>query len=382
MSCVKIERYRGVHGQQNVAKTSEALEACGVKILSAPDPTVAPFEYLVRLPSGEQRELVCYAFTANKYRQRGRPADEHRLQVKYGSDFTRYHNVYIDPTRRRTTLFFGVHHELNLFVAVDPFMHAPTWFSRSIELKEPELLKARKQGWHGWERERSMARRKAAPPLESFQTEAVNAFKAEHFLNYIEFERLASGLDASERLLIGEQIARNGASTQTQKHALEQELGLSRDELLDVLGGTFRLMVAVRGRVAEHHLGRHLLGIRGVSAVAAIDEDGQPDFSLRYKKRDFRVECKNVRRGLVPPRVDFQKTRAAKGDPCSRYYSAQQFDVLAACMHPVTGRWEYQFCATRVLAKHKRCPDKLADNVVIGGEAWSANLIVALDQML
>ncbi|HEX7479162.1 MAG TPA: hypothetical protein VF331_15255, partial [Polyangiales bacterium] len=247
-----------------MARVTAAIEAAGGRIISAPDPTSAPYEYAIELPSGERRDLVCYAFTANKYRGAGRPIDEHRFQIKYGSDFARYHNLYIDPSRKRTTLFFGVHHELDLFITADPILHTPTWFSSSVEFKEDDLLEAKKRGWHGWERERSMAgRRKRILPEESFQTEALCAFTPKHFLDYIEFERHASGLDASERLIVGAELARAGVPRPGKKHPLEQALGLSAAELLNVLGGTARLLTAVRGRVAEHHLGTYLQTVPG-----------------------------------------------------------------------------------------------------------------------
>lgn len=165
---MKLDRYFGVHGRKNVALVSAALEECGARILSAPDPSVAPYEYLIELPSGERRDLVCYAFTANRYRGRGRPDDEHRFQIKYGSEFDRYHNLFIDKKRRRTTLLFGVHDELDLFISADPILHTPTWFSCSVEFKDHDLRLAKRHGWHGWDRDRTMAgRRKQPSPLES-----------------------------------------------------------------------------------------------------------------------------------------------------------------------------------------------------------------------
>ncbi len=173
---------------------------------------------------------------------------------------------------------------MDLFVAVDPLMHAPTWFSVSVEFKEGDLERARQLGWHGWERERSVARRKDVSPLESFQTEAVCAFAPRNFLRYVEFERVASGLDASERLLVGDKIAELGAPEPNATHGLERELGLSARELLDVLAGTGRLVVAVRGRVAEHHLAKHLSALSGIEDVQALDQDGPPDFQISYKR--------------------------------------------------------------------------------------------------
>ena len=386
---MEIERYRGVHGQENVAAITTALEKSGATILAAPDPTSAPFEYTIRTPQGETLELVCYAFTANKYRQGGRPSDEHRFQVKYGGDFKRYHELYIDPSRRKVTLMFGVHHELGLFVAVDPVMHNPTWFSMSVEMKEAHLVEAVDRGWNAWERERSAARRKVEAPLLNLQTEAVCAFRPEHFLRYVAFEKVASGIDSGERLLLADRIG-GAASLRapvagTERHPLEDALGLSAAEILDVLGGSFRLLVAVRGSVAEHHLEAVLRSSSGVSEVQRIDEDGQPDFKVRYRTRSFRIECKNVLRRMHKdnvPRVDFQKTRATPNNRCSRYYDPKQFEVLAACLHPVRERWEYLFCPTRALPAHQDCPGKLSNKVAVDGAAWSGTVTDALDAVV
>jgi hypothetical protein len=386
---VKIERYHGVHGERNVAAITAALEKSGATILSGPDATVAPFDYAIRTPQGEEVDLVCYVFTANKYKQGGRPSDEHRFQVKYGSDFSRYHKLYIDPSRRTVTLMFGVHHEMGLFVAVDPVMHNPTWFSMSVEMKQANLDDALDVGWAAWERERSAARRKIDAPLLNLQTEAVCAFRPEFFLRYVAFERVASGLDTGERLLLADRIGRAASLCApvvvAKQHPLEEALGLSAAEILDVLGGSFRLLVAVRGSVAEHHLETILRSAAGVTEVQRIDEDGQPDFKLRYRARSFRIECKNVLRRMHKdgvPRVDFQKTRASQNSKCSRYYDPKQFELLAACLHPVSERWEYRFCSTRALPPHEECPGKLSSKVAVEGHTWSDTVTQALDAVI
>jgi hypothetical protein len=90
---------------------------------------------------------------------------------------------------------------------------------------------------------------------------------------------------------------------------------------------------------------------------------------------ELTIECKNVlrktdREGLA--RLDFQRTRAAKSDPCSRYYSPKDFDVVAACLHAVTERWEFQFAPTIRLDPHAKCPGKLSSNVHLD-ERWSTD---------
>ncbi len=358
----------------------EAIEAAGGKLLAPPNPREAPFEIAFTAADGERFDLVCYAFLANKYGQKGRPADEHRFQVKYGSEFHRYHELFIDPTRARITMMLGVHLEERLFIAVDPAMHNPTRFSSSVELKADELREASRLGWHGWERERSNTRRKIARPRESYQTEVVLAFTPDRLVDFVRFEKMATGLDPGERLLLVEKM--RDASRAPLDQQIRAQFGLSVDEFFGIFKGAFRLEAAVRGRVAEHHLGNHLRQIGGISQVESIDRDGQPDFHVLYRGQPLKIECKNVLRKLTRhgPRVDFQKTRASKGDPCSRYYEQKAFDVLAACLHPVTEKWEFRFCDTARLAPHSKCPGRLSDKVIVAGDLWTSSLGELLDR--
>lgn len=380
-------------------RIAAAIEASGAKIVSAASPSVAPFEFKVRSAAGESIDLVCYAFTANKYGQEERPADEHRFQVKYGSDFRRSHALFIDPSRLLVTLMFGVHQTMPLFIAVDPAMHSPTWFSSSVEFKQHDLEQAAETGWHGWERDRvAQGRRRAHPPFD-LRTEAVLAFRPEHFITYSRLERLATGLDASERLLLIDRVGqalRDGRSpedllrlpssagpVELKNHPLLAELDLSPEELLDVLRERFRLMAAVRGGVAERHLERLLRSTREIQRVHRLDQDALPDFEVEYRRRHVRIECKNVLRRLVGgvPKVDFQKTRAAKGNFCSRYYRADQFEVLAACLHPVTARWEFNFCETGSLPPHEKCVGRISQHVRVEGPNWLSDLASLLSGM-
>ena len=148
---------------------------------------------------------------------------------------------------------------------------------------------------------------------------------------------------------------------------------MSEAEVLDMIAKARRLKMAVRGSVAEVHLERYLKSIPGVTECERSDEEGGVDVLLRFEgSRVIRVECKNVLRqvtaaGLV--RVDFQRTRASIGDPCSRYYSPKDFDVVAACLHAVWERWEFQFALTARLDNHAKCKGKLS-NLVRLDERW------------
>jgi len=371
------------------------------------------------MPSGEVVRLLCYAFFANRYTQRGRPPDEHRFQIKYGSDFKRYHHIHIVSAPDSVSLMFGVHLEKGLFIAVDPAMHEVTWFSKSVEFKEHDLDAALVSGWHGWERERLLGgrRRKSvsspdvaiAHELLNAQDEALLAFTPDRFLKYVQFERVASGVPAGERLLIAEKLAPTAATTPATPlpegdtlhavheipatyrtgargkplHPLETEFDLSATEILDLIDGAFRLKVAVRGNAAERHLQHYVSGLAGVTDVVAIDEDGRPDLDVEFRGRRKRalIECKTVGRRLVRghPKVDFQKTRATQGEPCNRYYRASQFDILAACLHPVTEEWDFRFCTTRAMDSHPKCPDRLDHKVYVEGDRWEGPLSELLD---
>src|SRR5690606_27887379 len=138
-------------------------------------------------------------------------------------------------------------------------------------------------------------------------------------------------------------------------------------QVLDLIANARRLKMAVRGWVAEEHLVRQLKQVPGVSDCERDDREGRPDVKLRFEgSRIITVECKNVLRKTTAanvPRVDFQRTRASKEDHCSRYYSSNDFDVLAACLHAVTEKWEYRFAPTRGLPPHSSCPRKITNNI-------------------
>jgi len=379
-----MRRYQVARREGVVEFISAALRACGAEIVSPANPESAPFEFAIRTPSGERVNLICYAFLANKYGQRNRPADEHRFQIKYGSDFSSLHQLYISRDPGEVTLFFGVHLEEGVFIACDPAMHRWTRFSRSVEFKSHELGETKRHGWHGWERDRRRGRDVA--PYEDLRTESLLGFTPANFLRYVAFERLATGMDPSERLTLAEKVA-SGLTVvaSPDAHPLEKELGLSAAQILDLIGGAFRLKVAVRGSAANYHLGQYLLQRRGLEDIRSLDKDKKPDFEFVFRKRRVLIECKNVARHATAggiPRVDFQKTRASKVDPCSRYYRRAEFHILAACLHPITASWEFRFCATEDLPAHKTCEGRMADRVLVSGPAWHEAIEPVLERVV
>ena len=327
---------------------------------------------------------MVYAFLANSKITKNRPMDEHRFQVKYGSDDKQDHTLWQDPYGLYTTLFCGIDPDRKIFVGADPVLHNPTRFFMSVEYKQQHVDEILRTKWHSWERDRRSA---ATEPVEVLVGGVQNSF-----FRYAQFEREAQGEAQGHRQLLAEKpelwstldtsllASRAIVPTTTHLHQLAHEFQLSESEVLDLIASARRLKMAVRGWVAEEHLVRQLNLVEGVDECERLDEEGRPDVKLIYRGVPLLIECKNVLRqrsanGLA--RMDFQRTRASKGDPCSRYYSSTEFDVLAACLHAVEEQWTYRFAIPNSLDAHLKCPGKLSNNVRID-DRWRKDAATVL----
>ena len=146
-------------------------------------------------------------------------------------------------------------------------------------------------------------------------------------------------------------------------HALEIKYGLTAQELLDAIDRRFRLKVALEGAVAEVQFERKLrIASREgwLTNYESHDVDGMHDFTVvTISGVTIRVEVKTIRNG-AKPQVELQKTRAAKGDPSSRYYERDHFDVVAVCVGRFTGDWsQFRYVLVRELPSHRSHPNKL-----------------------
>jgi hypothetical protein len=341
---------------------------------------------------------VAYAFLANSRVTKNRPPDEHRFQIKYsGKRDGELHEIWQDPWELYTTLFLGINVEEGFWVAADPVLHDPTRFFISLEFKQADADRVLVKGWHSWERSKQM--RQARGPTTDW-IEVLAGGTAESFLRLIRFERAGKGLDPGHRQLLAEKLGAGHdlqlPAAQTVERALHRierppshplidELELGPDEIMDLIESAPRLKMAVRGWVAEEHLVRRLGEVPGVEDCVRLEGEGQPDVRLRYRgSRPLEIECKNVLRSRLADgtiRVDFQKTRASKGDPCSRFYATEDFDLVAACMHSCTEEWGFRYALTRELDVHKKCPEKLS-NLVRIDERWILDVEIALHNAL
>lgn len=364
----------------------EALEmrGCGVVYVSEPDR--APFYIVFDAASGERQGILVYAFFANTKITTNRPADEHRFQIKYGGNLKGVLEVAIDPQRLVTTIFLEIDPKERIFIAADPIMNTPTPMSRSIEFKASHVEMVREQDWAVWERDRRPGKSKDRPTadLEDFRTEVLIGGRQNRLLDLISLERIAQGLDPGERHLVADKLKVMRPPGNAVPHAILKEFGLAQEALFDLIDGASRLKMAVRGWVAEQHLFDALRCMEGVSACERLEADGQPDISLRWKGgAPILIECKNTLRTTYAdgrPRVDFQKTRASKGDPCSRYYRLEDFPVLAACLHAVTENWEFRFALTVNLEPHKTCAGRITSTIGVSEPIFTDRPELVFDQ--
>ncbi|HEY7643528.1 MAG TPA: hypothetical protein VH858_00675 [Hyphomicrobiales bacterium] len=370
---------------------TDALNGRGCLVRHVSAPNRAPFFVVFDLPGGERMSVLVYAFLANSRVTKNRPADEHRFQIKYGGDLTGVIDVAVDPHGITTTIFLGIDLERKIFVAADPLMNNPSPMSRSIEFKAEQVEQILAHGWFAWERDRREAKtttRRAFELLPDVRTEILIGGVQCRLLDLILLERVARGLDPGERHLVADkfrELPRSDALRNV-SHRLLEELQIAPEALLDLIASASRLKMAVRGWVAETHLEIFLKGFQEVSDCTRLQGDGKPDISLRWKGGEpLLIECKNVLRTTYAggiPKLDFQRTRAAKSDPCSRYYSPNEFQVVAACLHPIDETWTFAFALTKELPSHSTCVGRIDNNIRVTEPSFSPQLIEVLDRCI
>lgn len=359
---------------------TSALVAAGCRIIHCSTPDRAPFIVAFETATGERMGLVAYAFLATRTPTRNRPADERSFQIKYGSKASyagsNEHELWQDPLGMFTTLLVGIDLESGLCISADPIVHSPTKFFIRLEFKDEQADAISQRGWHTWERI------KRNTPADAPRVETLVGATKARFLDLVRFERAARGLDPGNRLILAEghvlslptsRVAReNGEATIMQmasEHPLVKQFEMKPDEILDLIAGARRLKMAVRGWVAEEHLRNTLSQVPGVTHCERLDVEGGPDLRVGYRHGPLlTVECKNVARETDRhgnPRVDFQRTRAAKGNPCSRYYEPAEFDIFAACLHAVSTQWNFRFALPSSLPPHKSCIGRITSNIKV-----------------
>ncbi len=363
----------------------EAVQRSGGTVLYASESRKAPVFLGIQARGDERLGVLCYPFRCNPPPIAGRPPDEHRVQIRYGSERSWQedeHPLGRDLAGVDTTVVLGIHRNADLFVGLDPALYDPLPMGISVEFKDAIVQDAGRTGWQVWERVNRIGRRRNTPRARE-GLETLIAFRPDRLLDYVRFEQQASGLrlDPPLRYRAAEVAAVNPPGTNRGIHALEKEFELTSRQILEIIALRTRLTVAVKGGVAEHHLGLHLQRDAAVRTAELIDRDGEPDFQVEMTDgRTVLVECKNISpRRYVDgtAKVEVQKTRSQRDDPAGRLYRPGQFDIVAACMFSVSGIWDFRFKSTRLMQRDERFPDRLAAIQRIDG-TWQESLTAAL----
>ncbi len=378
-------RYDRVQRRQHHTFLEAAIKRSGGRVLFSSGPDTAPLFLGIEDRDGQRVGICAYVFLANRRVTRNRPADEHRLQIRYGdvNDAawrSAAHPVGFDPLGVDVTILIGAQIEADLLIGLDPLIYTPLPIGISVFFKDAEINAAKQSGWHVWERDNISGARRASPRTE-LGVETLLAFSPGRLLDYIRFERTAQALRLESPLRFRAAVDHPTPKPGSGIHALEGEFSLSAEEILDIIRERPRLGMAVRGGVAEQHLYNLLSVDLAVTDLRLGQQEGPPDLFVTLGRTGLvTVECKNVSPKTLKdgtPKVETQKTRASKGDPKSRYYEPSQFDVVAACMYGPWRRWEFRYKRSNRLERDRKYPDRIAAIQRIDG-SWSGTLFDAL----
>ncbi|GAB2969604.1 hypothetical protein [Frigoribacterium salinisoli] len=375
------EVYR-VQGRSDLhAFLLDAVRASGGRVLYASDPHRAPVYLGVQLDSDERIGMLVYPFRVKKVETKGRPDDEVRGQLRYGAEesWKREHPVGRDVAAVDVTMILGVDLADGVILGLDANLWDPLPMGISFYTKAAEITQAKASGWHVWEKINRPGTKRSEPRSPT-SLETFVAFTPDRLIDYARLERRATSLCLDPPLRYSAAVAladKTAVDKLPRRHVLEEQFALTSEQILDIIGGRNRLSVAVRGGVAEYHLEHLLETSPDISAVERLDVDAMHDFDVILAGgRLMRVECKNASPKTSAAgnfKVEVQKTRASKGDPASRFYPVDGFDVVAACLFSPTGRWEFRYGLTSRMPRHKDFPDRLAPIQTITDD-WAESL--------
>ncbi len=361
-----------------VGEIEEAIHASGGRLIysSFRHDGLAPMYFGVEDGVGHRYGLLVYPFTTTRRETRNRPAGERRSQIRFGNP-TRERDE-ANPLARDTagvdvTLVLCVDPEEHFIVGLDPLLYEDLPMGISVYYNDRHVELAQEHGWAVWERTKAGGtRRKSWEGLET-----VVGFRPHRLLDYVRFEARASSLGLSPDLR--QRLAEEHTKPGTEPHHLEKFFGVDAATILDIVESNFRLGVAVRGGIAEHHLERTLSSDPALASVDALDLDGKHDFDVITKKGlAVRVECKTASRNRYANgdfKVEVQKTRDSGA---GRRYTFDQFDVVAACLFSASGLWEFRYRWARELEPAEDDADRIKPVQRVDG-AWATSFAELLE---
>jgi hypothetical protein len=357
-----------------------AVEESGGRVVSCsfPEAMVAPVFLGAEDEDGHRYGMLLYPFTTTRRAIRNRPDAEHRFQFRFGDPV--HHRQEPNPLGRDpagvdVTLVIAVDPERDLIVGLDPLVYAELPIGVSGYYRDQHESAVATRGWSAWSKEKQKPRGRDGHDWEGL--ESMVGLRPHRFLDYVRFEALATSLGLDTALRVS--LAKKFTAGRVDRHTLEDLFGIDAATILDIVDSNFRLGVAVRGSVAEHHLGRLLATQPSVAAYEPIDQDGKADFLITlHDGRRLTIECKNALRETYKDgdaKVETQKTRDSGA---GRKYTFDAFDIVAACMFSVTGRWTFRFKWSRELVPWAKDPSRIGAIQRIDA-TWSTTLAGVLD---
>lgn len=160
------------------------------------------------------------------------------------------------------------------------------------------------------------------------------------------------------------------------RHSLEAEWGVSAGVILDAIARSSDLTRrGVRGVIAEAVFESSVVPtVKGWTPGPVADEAFDFQFELGDRKARIQVKLQRLERGVPKLAqkpypagtyvVEVQRTRTGKDRETgenTRPYAFTEFDILAVCMHPSTGRWtDFLFTLTSWLVPRESNPNLIA----------------------
>lgn len=360
----------------------KSIERSGGRVVWQSSHTRAPFFFGVQTDRGESLGLLIYPIRLTNVPTKNRPEGEHHAQVKFGDESqwrSELHPVAFDIAGVDTTLFLGINASEEKFIGLDPSLWNPMPLGVSFYAYDRDFDQMGNAGWHVWEVDTRSGIRNSARTPEGFESRV--AFTPDRLLDFARFERRATdlGLDTALRVNLAERFRDPKFAGQVAEstHPLEKQFGLSAPKILDLIAERRMLTTAVKGGVAEAHLQELLEDDPAVDAATRRTDDRGADFDVTLRSETtYIVECKNVSPTRLADgtiQVETQRTRNSKDDPTGRLYSFHAFDVVAACMFSVTGKWEFKYAKTAWLTPHAKFPTFLATKQAVD-DRWKNSI--------
>jgi len=136
------------------------------------------------------------------------------------------------------------------------------------------------------------------------------------------------------------------------------------DNIEDLLEyGDIGFVKAIKGTTSEFRALKDLKKKYDIKRSPNPDAGGNPDFTLVHGGKEILIEHKRVSKNVYANgdlKLEFQKSRASKGDPSSRYYSAEWCDLVSVDISEHTGiPNDKRFIWSKDLDRHKDFPEKI-----------------------